>query len=62
MDSWKKMDLRGFEFTEKRIPAPRSTLIYKLSMMSVLSNISIGHLGLAAWLSSLPSLVYPLIS
>jgi len=36
--------------------------IYKLNMMSMVWNISIGQLGLAAWLCSLPALVHLLVS
>jgi len=52
----------------KRIPAPRpwitrfTNLVYKLSMMSMIWSISIGHLRLAAWLCSLPALVHLLIN
>jgi len=56
---------RGFKLTETigaEIPAPRPTPIHKLSMMSMVWNISIGQLGLAAWLSSLPAPAHLLIS
>jgi len=38
---------------EKRISVPRTSSIYKLNMTSMVWNISIGQLGLPAWLSSL---------
>jgi len=44
------------------IPAPWPTRIYKLSMMSMVWNISIDYFGLAAWLCSLPALIHLLIS
>jgi len=59
------LDKSGFEPTEKRekrIPAPQPTTIYKLSMTSMVWNISTGQLGLDAWLCSLPALVHLLIS
>jgi len=46
----------------QKIPAPRPTPIHKLSMMSMVRNISIGQLGLAVWLCSLPDSTYLLIS
>jgi len=52
---------RGFELMEMRkkrerkIPAPEPTPIHQLSMMSMVWNISIGQLGLSAWLCSLPA-------
>jgi len=40
---------RGFKLSQERkrcsIPAPRPTPIYKLSMMSMIWNISMGQLG-----------------
>jgi len=53
---------KKFELMEKRVPAPQPTPIYKLSMASMIWNISIVQLGLAVWLCSLPSLVQLLIS
>jgi len=47
---------------KERIPASWPTLIYKLSIMSVLRNISTGQLGLAIWLCLLPSPAHLLIS
>jgi len=38
--------MEKFECTEKRVPVPLPVLIYKISMMSKVWNISIGHLGL----------------
>jgi len=60
-------DQRGFKLTEKRrlkkkIPAPWPTLIYKLRMTSMVWSISMGQLGLAAWLCSLPAPAHLLIS
>jgi len=46
----------------ERIPAPWSTFIYKLSMKSMVWNISFGQLGSAAWLCSLPARVHLLVS
>ena len=48
------------ELTEIFLP-PRPTPVYKQSMISMLWNISISQLGLAAWLCSLPALVHLLI-
>jgi len=58
LKKFKLPDERGFELTENRraesfLTAPRPTLIHKLSIPSVVWNISIGQLGLAAWLYSL---------
>jgi len=54
------------ELPEKRnnktTPAPQPTPIYKLSITSMIWSISIGQLGLAAWLCLLPALVHLLIS
>jgi len=47
---------------ESHPSAPWPITIHKLSMMSMICNISTGQLGLAAWLCSLPALVHQLIS
>jgi len=47
---------------EKRVPASQPTLSHKLSMTPMVWNISVGQLGLAAWLCSLPALVHLLVS
>jgi len=68
-NSWKKFELldkRAFELVETRradslLPA-WATPICKLSMLSMVWNISIGQLGLAAWLYSLPAPAHLLIS
>jgi len=39
-----------------------SSPIYILSTISTVCNISVGQLGLAAWLCSLPALAHPLVS
>jgi len=46
---------------EKFLP-PQPTPIYKLSMTYMVWNISIGQLGVAAWLCSLPALAHLLLS
>ena len=46
----------------KRVFSPWPTFIYKMSMMSMVWNISIGQLGLAVRLCSLPTLAHLLIS
>jgi len=46
----------------EKFSAPQPTPIYKLNMMSVVWNISIGQLGLAAWLCSLPAPAHLLCS
>jgi len=43
------------------IPAPQPTAIHMLSMTSMVWNISVGQIGLAAWPCSLPALVHLLI-
>jgi len=55
-------ETRVFELTEQRIPAPWSNPIYILSMTSMVWNISIGRLGLAACLCPLPAPVHLLLS
>jgi len=47
---------------EKRLPVPWPIPIHKLSMTSVVWNISIGQLELAAWLCTLPALGHLLFS
>jgi len=62
---FKLLDKRGFELPETRraeIPAHKSTPIYKLSLVSMVWNICVGHPGLAAWLCSLPAPAHRLIS
>jgi len=44
---------KRIECLEKRIPAPWPTPIHKPRMTSLVWNISIGQLGVAAWLCSL---------
>jgi len=53
-NSWTRADSNSWPRKEQ-IPAPLSTLIYEVSMMSMVWNISTGQLGLAAWLCSLPA-------
>ena len=48
--------------SSKKSSAAHSTLIYTLSMTSMVWNISTVQLRLAAWLCSLPVLVHLLIS
>ena len=43
------------ELIENRVPGPLPVPIYILSMASMVSSISVGQLGLAAWLCSLPA-------
>ena len=50
------------QLTEKRVSAPWPTPIHKPSMTSMVWNISIDQLGLAAWLCSLPAPAHLLIS
>ena len=47
---------------EGQIPAPRQIPINKLRLTSMVWNISIGHLGLAVWLCSLPAPAHLFIS
>jgi len=54
-NSWKK---RIVETPGKENPRP--TLIYKLDVTSMVWNIAIGQLRLAAWLCSLPAPVHQL--
>jgi len=69
-NSWKKTELteeksklmEKFKLREKRVPAPQQTPIRKLSMMSMVWNISVAQLVLAAWLCSLPAPAHLLIS
>jgi len=42
----------------KRVPSHQPTPIHKLSMMSMVWNISVGQFGLAAWLYSPPQLLH----
>jgi len=58
MEKFKLADKTGFKLSEKRrekrsIPAPQPTPIYRLSMPDMVWNISLGQLGLSAWLCSL---------
>jgi len=53
---------RAFKLMEKRraeSSALQPTPLYKLRMKSMVWNIFIGQLELAAWLCSLPALVHP---
>ena len=53
----------NFELLEKREDSwPQPTLIHKLGMTSMVLDISIGLLGLATWLYSLPAPAHLLIS
>ena len=56
--SWKSQKRQGkkkiyLKFPERRVPAHQP--IYKLSITSMIWNISIDQLGLSAWLCSLPA-------
>ena len=58
-------DKRRFELTEnegQKVPAPWPTLIHKLNMTPMLWKISVGQLGLAVWLCSIPAPTHLLIS
>jgi len=57
MEHSKKFELRNkIKLTEKKSGSyPQPTPIYELSMTSMVWNISIGQLGSAAWLCSLPA-------
>ena len=64
---WPVVQLSFAQLMEKpnsreRVPAPGPTPIYKLSRTPVVRNISIGQLGLAAWLCSIPALVHLFVS
>ena len=59
---WSPRQERIWIHGKENIPAPWPTPIYKLSMMSMVGNISIGQLGLAAWLCSLPAPAHLLLS
>ena len=50
------------ETPRKRVPAPQTTPICEVSRTSMVWNISIGQLGLAVWLCSLPTPAHLLIS
>jgi len=58
LEKFELLDKRRLKIPEKSrkemIPAPRTTSIYKLIMISMVWNISTGQLGLDAWLCSLP--------
>jgi len=63
LNSWKSLKLwkkRGFMEKSRFLP-PRPTPTYKLSVTSMLWNIYVGQLGLAAWLCSLPAPAHLLI-
>jgi len=47
---------------KEKIPDPQPTLLYILSMPPSLWNISVGQLGLSAWLCPLPAPAHLLIS
>ena len=51
-----------FKLTEKKVPALWPNRICILSMTSMVWNISIGQIGLGAWLCSLPAPAHLLIS
>jgi len=62
-NSWKRFKpTEKVKLTEKGFLLPRPTPIYKQSMLCIEQNISIGHLGLAAWLCYLPALVHQFIN
>jgi len=60
-NSWTREDLNPWE-RERELPVPQPIPSHKLSMMSMVWNISTGQLGLAAWLCSLPAPAHLLIS
>jgi len=65
LEKFELLDKREFtlmEMRKKESPVPCATPIYILSMPSTIWNISIGQLGLAAWLCSLPAPAHLLIS
>ena len=47
---------------KERVPGPRPTPVYVLSMMSMVWNIAVGQRGLATWLCSLQGPAHLLIS
>ena len=57
-----KKDIVETPRKKRQIPAPQRTPIYKVSMSSMVWNISIGHVGLAVWLCCLAAPVHLLIS
>ena len=67
-NSWKNSNsqtragLNSWKWEARRIPALHLTPIHKLSMMFKVWNISIGQVGLAVWLCSLPASAQLLIS
>ena len=54
-NSWMRADSNLWKKQEEQIPPTQPTLIYKLSMTSMVWTISTGQLGLAVWLCSLPA-------
>jgi len=60
LKSLNSLNKRAFKFKKKKktkmIPVPQPTSVYKLSMPFMVWNISIGQLGTAVWLCSLPLL------
>ena len=65
LEKFELPDKRGFKFMEKRTGRflhPQPTLTYKLSVTSVVWNIPVAQLGLAAWLCSLPAPAHLLVS
>jgi len=63
LEKFELLDKRGFKLIEKReILAPQLTPIRKLSMTSMVWNISLGQLGVSVWLCSLPDPAHLLIS
>jgi len=67
MNAWKVQTpgqerVQTRENEKRKIPALRPTFINKLSMTSMVWNISIGQPGLDVWLCSLPAPAHLLIS
>jgi len=64
LEKFELPDKKRFQTVEKRREhlALWPTPIHKLSMTSMVRNISLGQLGLAAWLCSLPAPAHLLIS
>jgi len=56
------MEKKRVELLEKRFLSPWSASFYELNMTSMVWNISVGQLGLAAWLCSCPAPAHLLIS
>jgi len=63
LEKFKLPEKTGFELpAKKRAPLPPANPIHKLSMLSMVWNISVGQLGLAAWFCSLQAPAHLLIS